>query len=156
MELILSISTIVKVKMKASILKKFFDNQRETQPPREEMVTNLKEEMCETVSEQDTQTDSFDEDIETIDFLLKRNWFLDREGIVDLLWTANEDVFQEIVKRVGTYAGNIQEVIYSFLPLEHPNIKLKVREITDEEAELYELQKKKERQIGHHQRAYFY
>lgn len=111
---------------------------------REAYYKRLEEEMA-TIQEEVIDTSAFDKEVEHFDFLLKRNWFLDDESIRDLLWDADEDVFQEIVNRITTYPYNVRQVIFGFLPLPIGNVKLKIRDITDEELELQEF-KEQERQ----------
>jgi hypothetical protein len=52
-------------------------------------------------------------DFETVDFLLRRNWFVFDEDIVDLLWLLDEEDYARVVQNYKTYAFNIQEAIDS-------------------------------------------
>lgn len=48
---------------------------------------------------------------ESIDFLLKRNWFMDEDGIYDLLDTADDDTFWRIVDNRKSYSLQIQMIL---------------------------------------------
>lgn len=120
-----------------SAVKNFFAHQREVKARENAYYARL-EEMEKLPVKVDTT--AFDKEIEDIDFLLKRNWFLDEDDIHQLLWTASESVFQEVVTRVATYPYNIQQVILSFVPIRIGNVKLKVRDITDDDMEIREIE----------------
>jgi len=133
--------------MSKTAIKNFFDHQREVTARREAYYKRLEEEMNNPKEEEVViDTTVFDKEVEYFDFLLKRNWFLDVESIVDLLMDADEDVFQEIIKRASSYDEVIREVIYSFLPLPIGNLKLKLVRLTDEEVELQEIEREEKRQ----------
>lgn len=110
----------------------FFAHQREVSKRREAYYARLEEELKNPPAEV-VDTEAFDKAVEEFDFLLKRNWFLDDESIADLLLEADEDVFQEIVNRINTYPYNVRQVIFAFLPLPIGNVKLKIRELTDDD-----------------------
>lgn len=63
---------------------------------------------------------------ETIDFLLRRDWFLDDDGILDLLWTADQAAYDRLVENRKTYSARIRRILG---PLDHlPDIsRLKLR-----------------------------
>lgn len=46
-----------------------------------------------------------------IDFLLRRDWFLDEQGISDLLWTADEDTYNKILEKKNEYSLRVQWVL---------------------------------------------
>jgi hypothetical protein len=48
---------------------------------------------------------------EDIDFLLKRDWFLDNEGIMDLLWTADQPTYDRIVENRKEYSQRIRVLL---------------------------------------------
>lgn len=125
-------------------IKNFFEHQREVTARREAYYKRLEEELN-ALEENYTDTTAFEKEVEEFDFLLKRNWFLDREDIYELLWDADEDVFQEIKKRVTTYPETIREIIYSFEPLSIKGVKLKIRDLTDEQLELQEFKEQEKR-----------
>jgi hypothetical protein len=41
-------------------------------------------------------------------FLLKRNWFLDVEGLFDFLWSLSDDVYDEVCRRNNEFHPDIQ------------------------------------------------
>lgn len=85
---------------------------------------------------------SFKKEVDELDFLLKRNWFVDNDDLNDLLWSVNEDVFQEILTRIPDYPSDVQQVLATFLPMNdtiRSHIRLKIREISDAEMEKQEL-----------------
>jgi len=125
--------------MSTLAIKNFFEHQREVTKRREEYYARLEEEMKNPPIEV-VDTTAFDKEVAEFDFLLKRNWFLDEEDIRDLLWDADEDIFQEIVNRINTYPYNVRQVIFEFLPIPLGNVKLKVRELTDDDMKRRELQ----------------
>lgn len=45
---------------------------------------------------------------EDIDILLKRDWFLDQESILELLWTADQDTYDKIVANRMAYSMRIR------------------------------------------------
>lgn len=133
-----------------SVIKNFFEHQREVTARREAYYKRLEEEMPKPHVEV-IDTSAFDKELAEFDFLLKRNWFLDIEDIYELLWEADEEMFQEIVNRADTYDRNVKNAIYDLLPSNlGRHTKLKIHNITDEETELQELKEqerqKKERQ----------
>lgn len=118
-----------------SAIKNFFAHQREVKKRQDAYYARVEQEMNNpTPVVQDTS--EFDKEVEHFDFLLKRNWFLDEDHVRELLEQAEEDVFQEIANRISTYDGNIQQAIFSYLPLPIGNVKVKVRDIGDEEMEI--------------------
>jgi hypothetical protein len=120
-------------------IKKFFAHQREVTARQNAYYARLEEEMNNPpVTVEDTA--AFDKEVEHFDFLLKRNWFLDEESIADFLMDASEEVFQEIVNRLKTYPYDVQQAIFAFLPLPIGNVKLKVRDLSDEYMAIREIQ----------------
>lgn len=71
--------------------------------------------------------------LEDIDALLQRNWFLDREDIIDLLYLATEEDWQWIVQNRRKYDSSIQDVICCEAGLPKINTKLCVRDLSDTE-----------------------
>ena len=123
--------------MSKSAIATFFQHNRE--------VTAMKKALLEKRIEMDEQQriidlevddTAFKQEVAEVDFLLKRNWFLDDNDINDLLWSVDEDVFKEILDRISSYQSNIQQILASFLPMNEnirSRIKLRIREVTDEE-----------------------
>lgn len=50
---------------------------------------------------------------EDVDFILKRDWFVDTESIVDLLWELSEEVYWQVVEHRHEYALRIRELLES-------------------------------------------
>ena len=144
MELILGISTDNKTsKMSTTAIKNFFNRNREVSAQKEARRLQRIEDMKKiTIIEVEEEDLSFKEEVRELDFLLRRNWFDSEEVIHELLWDVNEDVFEEIVSRIGSYPYNIQQSIAGFIPMSKQlNLKLKIRELTDEDMELQEIMK---------------
>jgi hypothetical protein len=117
--------------MSSFAIKSFFNHQREVTARRNEYYKRMLEEMN-TVHEELVDTTAFDKEVDYFDFLLKRNWFLDEDSIVELLLDADEDVFQEIVRRIGSYPANIRHMIAGFIPISTGNVTLTLREISND------------------------
>ena len=71
-----------------------------------------------------------DHTFEDIQFLLKRNWFVDDEGIYELLYSLTDPEWIDIVKNINQYPPNIRETIRSIIPLKS---KLVIKEYSDED-----------------------
>jgi hypothetical protein len=50
-------------------------------------------------------------DYETMDALLKRDWFVDEQGIYELLWTADEDTYAKIYANRHAYSNHVKQVL---------------------------------------------
>ena len=50
-------------------------------------------------------------DYETMDILLKRDWFFDEQSIYDLLWTANEATYAKIYANRLEYSNRVKQVL---------------------------------------------
>lgn len=79
---------------------------------------------------------------EDVLFLLRRNWFLDRQDVFALFDELSEDVFCEVFDRRHELPTDVQEY---FAVTEVPNTKTVIRSITDEEWEQLLLDKELER-----------
>jgi hypothetical protein len=123
-------------------IKNFFDREREVTARMKAYFRRMEKQMN-APKEEVIDTHAFDKEVEYFDVLLKRNWFLDSEGIEELLMDADEEVFQVIVDRAHTYPENVRAIIYSFLPISTSKYsKLKIRDITDEQMDLQEFKEK--------------
>lgn len=71
--------------------------------------------------------------VEDIDFLLRRNWFLDREDIIDLMYLASEEDWEWIVKNRDRYDVDIQDIIHHEAKLPIVKSPLSVRNISNSE-----------------------
>jgi hypothetical protein len=58
--------------------------------------------------------------LKDIDFLLRRNWFFDRESVIDVLYLADEYSWEWIVNNRSRYSKKIQEIISIEACLEAP------------------------------------
>jgi hypothetical protein len=75
-------------------------------------------------------------------FLLRRNWFIDRQGVHDLLDELPEDVYYEVLDRRHELPSNVQEY---FGINDMPPTKMVVSDISDTEWEQMEMQKEEVR-----------
>ena len=50
---------------------------------------------------------------EDVDFVLKRDWFVDTDGIIDLLWELSEEVYLQVVEHRHEYSLRIREFLES-------------------------------------------
>jgi hypothetical protein len=80
-----------------------------------------------------------------IDFLLRRNWFFDRESIIDLLYLADEYSWEWIVENRRRYDRNIFDIICNEAHIELPTSKMKVVDLSDEEYERMLIDKEREK-----------
>jgi len=75
-------------------------------------------------------------------FLLRRNWFVDRQDVFDLLDELPEEVYYEVLDRRHELPINVQEY---FGINDTPTTKVVVRDISDAEWEHMEIQKEEVR-----------
>jgi len=68
-------------------------------------------------------------DFKTADTLLKRNWFVDDNDLLDLLYTTDNNAWERICNNAGQYSDHIRDMIQEFSA--PPKIKMKVRNIDD-------------------------
>lgn len=73
--------------------------------------------------------------LKDIDYLLRRNWFLDYDSLIHVLWLADEESWEWIVANRKRYTENIQEVICVEAQLEFPSSNIRVRDFPDAEYE---------------------
>lgn len=66
------------------------------------------------------------------DILLRRNWFLQDEDILELVWNASEEAFAKIIENVETYPEQVRNVLMdAFTPLKiSEKVTLKIKELT--------------------------
>lgn len=84
--------------------------------------------------------------LDDIDALLRRNWFLDREDVLDLLYLATEEDWQWIVQNRTKYDSYIQDIICTEARLPKIKTKLYVRDLSDREYD--EIMFEREKQYG--------
>ena len=76
-------------------------------------------------------------DIETVDYLLKRNWFTENEGIVELLELANQQAWEYVCKNRMIYSQRVRDMIDSYFKPVYKS-KVTVSDLTDQELEIIE------------------
>lgn len=90
------------------------------------------------------------EEFSEFDTLLRRNWFIDDEHIIDLVWDATDEAFNKIMENVHTYPRSIRNVLMNeFNPTNRKmprNVTLKLKVITDDE--MVELERTKQKEIN--------
>lgn len=68
-------------------------------------------------------------DYETMDALLRRDWFIDEQGIYDLLWTADEQTYAKIYANRLEYSTRIKHVLCpEYFRIDPARLKWKVVE----------------------------
>ena len=71
-------------------------------------------------------------DMETVDFLLMRDWFIDNQSIVELLKIADQDAWDYVYKNRTKYSNRIRHVIEYRDFLAHPSrLTMKCVDYTD-------------------------
>jgi len=112
------------------MLTQYFVNARKVAQRKKELEKKMIEEM--NKPEVVEEVYSCEEEVSEFDSLLRRNWFLNDYDIIDMMWEANEDVYEEIMNRIDTYPEHVQSVLrYAFRP---PVLaKIKAKELTDED-----------------------
>ena len=50
-------------------------------------------------------------DYETMDFLLRRDWFVDESAIYELLWTADQPTYDKIYANRRDYSNRVKQVL---------------------------------------------
>jgi len=72
-------------------------------------------------------------DFETVDSLLKRDWFVDTQDIHDLLLTTSESVFWDLFHNRGMYSSRIRQILApdDYIP-DKALLKLNISDLTDE------------------------
>jgi len=50
-------------------------------------------------------------DYQTMDFLLRRDWFVNEQAIYELLWTANEATYAKVYANRREYSNRIKHVL---------------------------------------------
>jgi hypothetical protein len=84
-------------------------------------------------------------DFETVDFLLKRDWFVGVQDIHDLLRSTSDSVFWELFHTRHTYSQRIREVLapLDYIP-DRALLKMKVCDLTDEHLALISRRRRNE------------
>lgn len=119
-----------------SAIQEFFKHQQELSARRKElekkrrtMVRKPKVVVTEEVV--DTNINEFS----YYDSLLRRNWFVDDDLFMDLIWEAEQDVFDQIMENVETYPEYVRITLKErFAPERNSDkVKLKYKEMTDDD-----------------------
>ena len=71
--------------------------------------------------------------LEDIDYLLQRNWFLDVQDVLDLLYMAEETDWQWIIQNRNKYDTAIHDIICCEAGLPNIHVNMKIRDISDSE-----------------------
>lgn len=71
--------------------------------------------------------------LEDIDALLQRNWFFNREDVIDLLYLATEEDWQWIIENCRKYDSSIQDIICHEAGLPKIKTNLRIRDLSDNE-----------------------
>jgi len=89
---------------------------------------------------------------EDVDFILKRDWFVDTESIVDLLWELSEEVYWQVVEHRHEYALRIRELMES----DKIHTSIRVRDVSEDDfnAEQEAILAERERWMRAHRKAY--
>lgn len=68
-------------------------------------------------------------DYETMDFLLRRDWFIDEQSIYELLWTADEQTYAKIYANRREYSNRVKQVLCpEYFRIDPVRLKLQVCE----------------------------
>ncbi len=89
---------------------------------------------------------------EDVDFLLKRDWFLDTQDILQLFWELPEDIYLTVIENRRAYAPRIRDLL-EFEPLPRPIV---IRNVTETEVRAQEEHTRMEREVWMraHRKAY--
>jgi hypothetical protein len=84
-------------------------------------------------------------DFETVDYLLKRDWFVDTQSIHDLLRRTSDTVFWELFHNRHEYSQRIRQIIapLDYIP-DRAVLKMKVSDLTDEHLALFAKKRRDE------------
>lgn len=85
--------------------------------------------------------------LDDIDSLLRRNWFIDKMDVIDLLYLASEKDWQWIIENRSRYSPVIQDIICHEANLPKIVCKISVRDMTDTEYEEFILNAETENEI---------
>ena len=86
-------------------------------------------------------------DRETTNALLERDWFIDNEGIIELLELADQDAWEYVCKNRMMYSQRVRDMIDSYFKPSYKT-KVNVTNLTDEELELIENIRSKKYEVA--------
>jgi hypothetical protein len=125
-----------------SAIKKFFNHAREVEQRQIEWE-NKRIAKLEKIKEEEEKPKTYEEEFIECDNLLRRDWFLDEQSILELIQELPDSAFYKIIDNAHIYSKTIQEILYRFkVPSYIDKLKLQVREIDDDE--MYELDMQRE------------
>lgn len=120
-------------KQKMSAIKNFFNHAREIEQRRKEWESKYNVEIEEFEPIPDVVYNCEKEVLEC-DTLLRRDWFIDDEDVLELIKDLSDPAFFKILERLDTYSSRIQTVLYDFRSKTYMDkFKLKIRNIDDDE-----------------------
>jgi hypothetical protein len=76
---------------------------------------------------------SCEEEFKDFDYLLRRNWFVNEDDILDLVWDASEEVFAKIMENVYTYPEPVRSVLIVHFanPKVSKDTTIKIKDLSD-------------------------
>lgn len=127
-----------------SAIQQYFENGRVFAARQKELRQKLlmKQTHLSTVEEVDTCEDEFLE----FDTLLRRDWFVDDDDIIELVWDASEEAFVMIMNNLHTYSARVRSVLTNTfnMPKISQRVKMNVTCLTDDQLDHIETTKLKE------------
>jgi len=128
-------------------LKQFFDHSREVAKRRKEWEDRMIREM-ENPKIIPEVVNNYEEEFLEFDSLLRRDWFISDDDIVELVWDASEEVFEKIMKNVNVYSERVRTVLlYTFDPPKFSTkLKLKCTDLSD--LEMFKREKSWQEEIA--------
>lgn len=118
-----------------STVKKLFDHNREVARLRKERAIARQrklEKPVEIVVDTTYEDNLLKEELNYLNQLLYRDWFLDNSDIIDILENASERAYNSVIENLKTYPERVQHVIIDkYVPQKLTN--LIIRELTDDD-----------------------
>lgn len=124
-------------------VKKYFEHLRDVEKKREEFKQKKIQEIEDQLRlQEEKRLAAYEAEFLEYDFLLRRDWFLDEDDILDLIWDISEETFQRIMENLNVYSLRVRTVLRSTVPQPKcsTNSSLTVRDIS--ELDLYREQAK--------------
>lgn len=85
-----------------------------------------------------------EQEFSEFDTLLRRNWFVDDDSIIELVWDATEEAFEKIMENVNTYPERVQRVLTNkFRPTFTRISKKKTKDLTNNDMDTIEYRNQK-------------
>jgi hypothetical protein len=129
---------------KMSLIKQHFTSNREREVRRQEREIQKIETMKRRRQEAEQQAKkACEQEFSEIDSLLRRDWFVEDDDIIDLVWDVYDDVFDRIMSSVDSYSERVRNVLlYTFNPPRLSKTQ-KARYISEDELEAHFITQKK-------------